>query len=112
VMEGMEAVLETIRPGVSAEAVELAWRRVIERYGLKKESRIGYAMGIGYPPDWGEHTISLRAGDRTLLAENHTLHCILGMWMDGWGLEISETILVTTDGAECLTALPRAVYRK
>jgi ectoine hydrolase len=112
VLEGMDAVLDTIKPGVSAEAVELAWRRVIERHGLKKESRIGYAMGIGYPPDWGEHTISLRAGDRTLLAENHTLHCILGMWMDQWGLEISETILVTKDGAECLTSLPRAVHRK
>jgi Xaa-Pro aminopeptidase len=112
VLEGMEAVLAATRPGVTAESVEMAWRQVIERHGLKKDSRIGYAMGIGYPPDWGEHTISLRAGDRTLLAENHTLHCILGMWMDGWGLEISETILVTRSGAECLTSFPRAVYCK
>ncbi len=37
VLEGMDAVLAATRPGVTAEAVEMAWRRVIERHGLKKE---------------------------------------------------------------------------
>ena len=60
VLEGMEAVLATARPGIFAEDVEAAWRKVIARYGVKKESRIGYSIGVAYPPDWGEHTISLR----------------------------------------------------
>ena len=38
----------------------MAWQKVLDRYGLVKESRIGYPTGIGYPPDWGEHTASLR----------------------------------------------------
>jgi Xaa-Pro aminopeptidase len=112
VLEGMEAVLATIKPGVTAETVHAAWNKVIGRYGLKKESRIGYAIGIGYPPDWGEHTISLRPGDRTVLEPSHTVHCILGMWMENWGLEVSETILVTETGAECLTNFPREVFVK
>jgi ectoine hydrolase len=110
VLEGMEAVLETVRPGVTAETVHAAWNKVIGRYGLKKESRIGYAIGIGYPPDWGEHTISLRPGDGTVLEPSHTVHCILGMWMEDWGLEVSETILVTEKGAECLTNFPRELF--
>ena len=57
-----------MRPGTTAEAVEAAWRGVIARYGLRKESRIGYSIGVAYPPDWGEHTISLRPGDRTELS--------------------------------------------
>jgi Xaa-Pro aminopeptidase len=112
VLEGMEAVVARIRPGISAEDVHAAWQAIIGRYGLKKESRIGYAIGVGYPPDWGEHTISLRPGDRSILEPGNTIHCILGMWMEGWGLEVSETILVTEQSAECLTQFPRELYRK
>jgi ectoine hydrolase len=112
VIEGMEAVVDTVGPGTAAEQVHAAWNKVIGRYGLKKESRIGYAIGIGYPPDWGEHTISLRPGDRTVLEPGITIHCILGMWMEGWGLEVSETILVTEKGAECLTKFPRDLHVK
>jgi ectoine hydrolase len=112
VLEGMDAVLATIGPGVTGEDVEASWRKVIQRYGLKKESRIGYSIGVAYPPDWGEHTISLRQGDRTLLKPGNVLHSILGMWMDGWGIEVSETILVTADGNETLTKFPREINVK
>ncbi|MDX3973733.1 M24 family metallopeptidase [Shinella sp.] len=112
VLEGMEAVLATIRPGIAAEEVEASWRQVIQRYGLKKESRIGYSIGVAYPPDWGEHTISLRPGDKTVLQPGNVLHSILGMWMDGWGIEVSETILVTESGNETLTRFPRDIHVK
>jgi ectoine hydrolase len=112
VLEGMEAVMDRIKPGTKAEDVHAAWQTVIGRYRLKKESRIGYAIGVGYPPDWGEHTISLRPGDESIFEPGNTVHCILGMWMEGWGLEVSETILVTETGAECLTKFPRDVHVK
>ncbi|MBW9051113.1 M24 family metallopeptidase [Rhizobium mesosinicum] len=112
VIEGMSAVLDSIRPGVLAEDVEGAWRAVIAKYGLKKESRIGYSIGVAYPPDWGEHTISLRPGDKTILQPGNVVHSILGMWMDGWGIEVSETILVTQTGCETLTNFPREIHVK
>jgi len=112
VLEGMDAVLQTVKPGVLAEDVEAAWRKVIARYGLKKQSRIGYSIGVAYPPDWGEHTISLRPGDKTMLAPGNVVHSILGMWMEGWGIEVSETILVTETGCETLTKFPREIHVK
>jgi ectoine hydrolase len=112
VIEGMDAVLEAARPGSQAQDVEAAWRKAIARHGLKKESRIGYSIGVAYPPDWGEHTISLREGDETLLEQGHVLHSILGMWMEGWGIEISETILIADDGCETLTRFPREIFVK
>ena len=112
VLEGMTAVLDAVKPGVAAEDVEAAWRRTIARHGLKKESRIGYSIGLAYPPDWGEHTISLRQGDRTVLEPGNVIHAILGMWMEGWGIEVSETILVTSGGAETLTDFPREIFVK
>ena len=110
VREGLEAALAVVRPGVRCEQVEAAWREVITRHGLEKESRIGYSIGIGYPPDWGEHTMSLRPGDTSEIAENMAFHMILGMWMGGWGYEISESFVVTATGADCLTHLPRSLH--
>ena len=110
--EGLEAALDAVRPGVRCEDVEAAWRRTIARHGLEKASRIGYSVGLGYPPDWGEHTMSLRPGDTTELVPGMTFHMIVGMWMDGWGFELSETFHVAEHGAECLSAFPRELVVK
>ena len=110
VEEGMEAVLDTVAPGISCGEVHAAWQKVLDRYGLVKESRIGYGIGVGYSPDWGEHTISLRPGEGTILQTHHSLHIILGMWMEGWGMELSETVLVTASGCRCLTDFGRSVH--
>jgi Xaa-Pro aminopeptidase len=112
VLEGMDAALEAVRPGALCEDVEHAWRECVAKYGLTKDSRIGYSTGCNYPPDWGEHTMSLRPGDRTELQANMCFHMILGIWMDDWGLEISETFRVTDKGAECLADVPRPLVVK
>ncbi|RDD61195.1 M24 family metallopeptidase [Ferruginivarius sediminum] len=112
VLEGMEAALAAVRPGILCEDVEAAWRECVAKYGLTKDSRIGYSTGLNYPPDWGEHTMSLRPGDRTELEPNMCFHMILGIWMDDWGLEISETFRVTETGAECLANVPRDLVVK
>ena len=97
------AALEALRPGRTGHDVHGAFTEVIGQRGLTKESRIGYSIGIGYPPDWGERTVSLRAEDETEIAAGMAFHVILGMWMDGWGYETSEPVLVTESGAERLT---------
>ena len=112
VVEGLHTALDAVRPGVRCEEVELAWRNVISKEGLAKESRIGYAMGLNYPPDWGEHTASLRPGDQTVLAPNMTFHMILGMWMDDWGFECSESFRVTEGGCETFADFPRKLFVK
>ena len=109
VEEGLEAVMVTLKSGVSGHDVHAAWDAVLKRYGLSKESRIGYSMGIGLPPDWGEHTVSLRSGEHSPIKANTCIHIMLGMWMDGWGMEMSETIQVTDTGVECLTNFPRGI---
>jgi ectoine hydrolase len=107
VRDGMAAALDAMRPGVTACDVHAAWDAVIRAHGMVKESRIGYSIGIGYPPDWGERTVSLRADDTTPLAPGMCFHVILGMWMDGWGYELSESVVVTADGVDRFTTLPQ-----
>ncbi len=112
VSEGMEAALAALRPGAAGREVHAAFTAVIGRHGLTKESRIGYSIGIGYPPDWGERTVSLRAEEETEIVEGMAFHVILGMWMDGWGYETSEPVIVTSSGAEQLTHVPRGLTVK
>jgi ectoine hydrolase len=110
VVEGLNAALDTAAPGVTCEAVERAWRETIAKHGIEKEDRIGYSMGLGYPPDWGEHTASLRPGDETVLEENMTFHMIPGIWTEELGVEISESFRVTKNGAERFSSFPQKVF--
>ncbi|GAB4066957.1 M24 family metallopeptidase [Ancylobacter sonchi] len=113
VAEGMEVALDAARAGTTAHEVASVWNRVIARAGYEKPSRIGYSIGLNYPPDWGERTLSLREGEHAVLEENMCFHMILGMWMDDWGYELSETFRITASGApEVLTDFPRELVIK
>ncbi len=113
VEDGMQAALEAARPGNTCEGVEAAWRKTIARAGYQKQSRIGYSVGLGYPPDWGERSASLRPKDRTVLVENMCFHVILGMWDNQGGYSVSETIRIDDAGPpELLTDCPRQLLVK
>ncbi|MDR0622640.1 MAG: M24 family metallopeptidase [Deltaproteobacteria bacterium] len=109
VLEGVARVLEFIKPGVTAEAVEEKWREAIKSYGVVKPSRLGYSIGASYVPDWGERTVSLRPGDKTVLQPNMTFHLMPGIWEDDLGFESSEPFLVTETGCEPLTSYKRGI---
>lgn len=112
IAEGLNAVLDKVAPGVVLEELAAAWSAVIARHGIEKDSRIGYPVGIGYPPTWGELTCSLRKGDRTVLEPNMTFHCIPAIWLDDYGLVISESFVVTDSGAETFADFPRKLFSK
>ncbi|MBB4388469.1 Xaa-Pro dipeptidase/ectoine hydrolase [Rhizobium leguminosarum] len=106
-LEGLEVALEAVRPGATCADVANAFCRTIEKRGLSKESRCGYAQGIG----WTEPTASLRDGDMTVLQPNMTFHLMLGNWLDEeFGYVISETFRVTPTGSETLTRAPRKIF--
>ena len=109
VKEGMQAVMDTMHADVATGEVHKAWQKVLDSYGLEKKSRIGYSIGVGYPPDWGEHTLSVRADEKTVVPENAVVHIILGMWMDGWGMELSETLHVKKRNCVRLSKLSQDV---
>jgi ectoine hydrolase len=112
VAEGLEAALDRAKPGAAAEDVSEAWRVVTARHGLEKKSRLGYSVGLGYPPDWGEHTISLRAGDRTEMRPNMAFHAIASLRRDEVTCKISEAFLITGTGAETLAKVPRELFTR
>jgi ectoine hydrolase len=111
-LEGMEAGLAAAKPGNACEDIANAFFAVLKKYGIVKDNRTGYPIGISYPPDWGERTMSLRPGDRTELKPGMTFHFMTGLWLETMGLEITESIVITETGVECLANVPRQLFVK
>jgi ectoine hydrolase len=111
-LEGMEAGLAAAKPGNACEDIANAFFGVLKKYGIVKDNRTGYPIGISYPPDWGERTMSLRPGDKTELKPGMTFHFMTGLWLETMGLEITESILITDTGVECLANVPRKLFVK
>jgi ectoine hydrolase len=113
VLEGLDAGLNAARPGNTCGEVAKAFFDVLRKHGIEKDSRTGYPVGISYPPDWGERTMSLRQNDRSVIEEDMTFHFMPAIWTDDWGFETSETIRIRASGpAECLADVSRELVVK
>jgi len=112
VLEGIDVGLAAARPGNLCEDIAIAFFDTLKKFGFEKDSRTGYPIGLSYPPDWGERTMSLRRGDKTELQPGMCLHFMPGLWLDDGGLEITESIVITETGSECLADVPRKLFVK
>ena len=112
-VEGLNAGLDVARAGNTAADIARALAAPLARAGIERSARAGYPIGLSYPPDWGERTISIREEDDTVLEAGMTFHFMPGLWMQDWGLEITESILIQPTGpAQCFSNRPRALYVK
>jgi len=112
-VEGLEAGLDAARGGNTAGDIYRALSGPLERAGIERGARAGYPIGISYPPDWGERTVSIRDEDTTVLQPGMTFHFMPGLWMDDWGMEITESIFITESGpAETFCSKPRELHVK
>ena len=111
-IEALNAGVNAVKPGNLADHVAQEFWKVLDKYKIKKESRTGYSIGIGYPPDWGEHTLNIYKGDMTELKPNVTFHMIAVMQFGNWGVEASESIRVTENGNELLVNFPKELHIK
>ena len=107
IVEAGDTALAAAKPGNTCEEVEAVWQSVLNRNGYRKESRVGYSIGVNYPPDWGERTASLRPGDKTVLQPGMCFHFQSGVWLEDFGAAISEPFAVTDKGGERLSNVAR-----
>ena len=110
--EALDAGIAATKPGNTADDVAKKFWEVLDKYKIKKESRTGYSIGIGYPPDWGEHTLNIYKGDMTVLQPNVCFHMIAVMQFGDWGVEASESVRVTEKGSELFCNFSRELHIK
>ena len=104
----LETAKSLMKPGVPAREVFEAGRSVIDEanIGYKQGRRIAYGIGIAFPPGWDEGDIfSINVDEERPLQAGMVFHLITTMRPKGVGaIGSSDTVLVTDDGIETLTA--------
>tara|TARA_Y100000590_G_scaffold450900_1_gene591317 strand:+ start:2250 stop:3416 length:1167 start_codon:yes stop_codon:yes gene_type:complete len=111
-IEALEEGISVAKPGNTADDVAQKFWAVLDKYNIKKESRTGYSIGIGYPPDWGEHSLNILKGDKTVLKPNVCFHMIAVMQFGEWGVEASESVRITDTGSELFCNMSKDLYVK
>ncbi len=112
-LKGIEAGLNAAQAGNRTCDIANAFMNVLAKYGIERSGRMGYPIGLSYPPDWGERTASIRSEDETVLEPGMVFHFMPALWMENWGLETTETILITESGpAQPLCNIERKLFVK
>lgn len=112
-IDGIEAGLAAAKAGNRTCDIANAFMAVLKKHGIHREGRMGYPVGLSYPPDWGERTASIRTEDETVLQPGMVFHFMPALWMESWGLETTETILIGESGpAQALCNVERKLFIK
>lgn len=105
VADANAAARSLARPGVPAEQVDAAARKVIDDAGYGKffVHRTGHGIGME-----GHEEPYIRSGNITPLEPGMAFTIEPGIYLpDRNGVRIEDNLVITPDGAECLTDLPR-----
>ncbi len=108
----LKALIEAMRPGVSAGVVDMAGRAAAERFGAAKlwRNRAAYSLGLSFPPGLGEgHIIDIKPDDPRPLRAGMVFHLIPILKVPGVGMiGCTETVMVTETGGKRLGTLDLA----
>ncbi len=105
VLQAQEAALRAVRPGVSSRAIDAAARAVIAEAGYGE--CFGHGLGHGFGLQIHEAPW-LRPNADTTVEPGMVFTLEPGIYLPGWGgVRIEDDVLVTPDGVERLTHLPR-----
>lgn len=109
VRDMQDAIIETLRPGVTSHEVNAAALRASGQAATGVTKRAGYSVGINFPPDWGEGVfLDLKTNDQTVMEPGMVFHTPQSIRLPGrMPVALSETLLVTESGCEVLTAFER-----
>jgi Xaa-Pro aminopeptidase len=105
VLAAQQAAMKAVRPGVTAAQVDRAAREVIERAGYGEQFGHGLGHGIGLQI---HEAPFLRSTSEVVIQAGMVFTLEPGVYLPGWGgVRIEDDVLVTADGCQVLTSVPR-----
>src|SRR3954471_22333662 len=108
VLEAQEAALAAVRAGPTGKEVDAVARELITAAGHGEHFGHGLGHGVGMEVHEGP-TLSQRAGDAPLAA-GHVVTVEPGIYVPAAvGVRIEDLVVVTDDGHEVLTSLPKSL---
>ncbi len=105
-VQALSILYESIRPGRTMDEVAREAGQALRSLDpdLEAPHVHGYSVGIGFPPDWIEHSLFIRPGSQDVLEPGMTFHTPHSLRVPGvMAAGFSETIVVTETGCESLT---------
>jgi Xaa-Pro aminopeptidase len=105
VRRAQQAAFDSVRPGIPAEDVDLAARKMIAEagYGDRFIHRTGHGIGLEV-----HESPNIVAGNTTRLEPGMTFSIEPGIYLPGrFGVRIEDIVAVTDDGAQRLNEAPR-----
>jgi Xaa-Pro aminopeptidase len=105
VLRAQEMALRTVRPGIKGHDVDAAARSVLIEAGLNEYFVHGLGHGLGLQV---HEAPSLRTDSTDELQAGMVVTIEPGVYLPGWGgVRIEDDVLVTPDGCEVLTSVPK-----
>jgi len=102
-----QAGVDAVKPGVSAESVDIATRNVIEDAGLGEYfiHRTGHGIGIEEHED-----PYIVLGNEVILEPGHSFSIEPGIYVSGrFGMRLEDIVVVRDDGAESLNKVDHSM---
>ncbi len=105
VLRSQQIALDALRPGVKASDVDKAVRAYFEQEGVNANFNHGLGHGLGLQLHEGPF---LRSNSADVLVVGNVVTVEPGLYFPGWGgIRIEDDVLITEDGCEVLTSLPK-----
>ncbi len=105
VLQAQAEAIRSIRPGALGQEIDAAARKVIAEAGFGEYFTHGLGHGLGLQV---HEAPALRPGSNTALAAGMIVTVEPGIYIPGWGgVRIEDDVLVTEDGCQVLSSLPR-----
>jgi Xaa-Pro aminopeptidase len=105
VLQAQERAIAAVRPGVAARDVDAAARVFLTEAGYGPNFSHGLGHGLGLQVHEGPN---IRSSSDDVLETGMVFTIEPGVYIPGWGgVRIEDDVLVTPDGCEVLTSVPK-----
>jgi Xaa-Pro dipeptidase len=107
--EAFLAAIDAAKSGAAVGGPNTACNAVLNRLDIARHRvhRIGYSLGLAYPPTWVEALILDEAVDDVFAPNmSFTVEPNLSLYEEGFGLKLGDTVLCTEGGSVSLSELP------
>jgi Xaa-Pro dipeptidase len=115
-LRSVNSSIAHLKPGATAGDVAALSARAIGPLpkGWVWHGIYAYSVGLGFPPEWGDcDAIEVSRGGTAELKPGMVFHCSTSIRDPlRLGMTCSETVLITDQGCEVLTDLPRELFRR
>ncbi len=106
--ESFRAAIDAAKPGTPVGKVNTVCNEILDRLDLShtRVHRIGYSLGLAYPPTWLEAMMLDEADDHVFEKNmSFSVEPNLSLYSEGFGLKLGDTVVCGETGSQSMSEL-------